>query len=516
MIARDPGSASHADHDLVVVGGGVQGVALTLEAARRGLRPVLLERGDFGGETSWNSLRIVHGGLRYLQSLDLGRFRESVTERRWWLANFPDLVKPLPCLMPLYGDGPHRPGILRLALLANDLLSMRRNEGVAPDLVLNRGRLLSARETIERFPAVNRDGLQGGALWYDAAMPDSERLLVEMLRWAADCGGVALNYIEARRMLQREGSAAGVEALDRLSGQTLEFRAPVVVNCAGPWCREVARRFDRDIPRLFNFSIAFNVVLDMKPLSEAALAVKPGTRKGRHYFLHPWKGMTLAGTFHAPWPEAREPGREGEPLVGAFIADLDRSLHGLEITRKKVIRVQWGLLPARRAGAAETAARAVIHHHGDGPGPGGLFSVSGVKWTTARLVAEKTLRHIFRVRGEILPPPGGRPRPGPGRSVSLPEAERLLESDRQTLADHVLGLVRTESVVHLDDLVLRRTDWGVDPECGLAMGVEAAGLTGWDGAKVRQEQERLAGILGKGPWAPSARDPRNRRSGTRH
>ena len=95
---------------------------IALEATRRRLRPLLLERADFAGATSHNSLRILHGGLRYLQSLDLGRSLESIRERAWWRAHFPELVQPLPCLMPLYGDGLRRPAALRLGLLLNDLL----------------------------------------------------------------------------------------------------------------------------------------------------------------------------------------------------------------------------------------------------------------------------------------------------------------------------------------------------------------------------------------------------------
>jgi len=197
MIQRQPDDAAGQRYDLVIVGGGVYGIALLLEASRRGVKALLLEQGDFGSETSWNSLRIVHGGLRYLQSLDLPRFRESVGERRWFLQHFPDLVRPLPCLMPLYGEGLKRPGVFRLALATNSLLSSTRNRGVSPASHLPAGGVLSASETLERFPTAAQDGLQGSALWYDAVMPDSQRLLIEMLHWACACGGTALNYVQA-------------------------------------------------------------------------------------------------------------------------------------------------------------------------------------------------------------------------------------------------------------------------------------------------------------------------------
>ncbi|RPH57928.1 FAD-dependent oxidoreductase, partial [bacterium] len=170
VIDRDPDDAAAGSSDLLVIGGGMYGAVLALEAARRGISTLLLERGDFGRETTWSSLRILHGGLRYLQRLDLPRFRESVGERRWFLRCFPDLVEPLPCLMPLHdpprGGRLRRPGIFRFALRVNDLLARER--------ALPPGRLLSAAETVELFPGVDRAGLRGGALWYDAVAKDPE------------------------------------------------------------------------------------------------------------------------------------------------------------------------------------------------------------------------------------------------------------------------------------------------------------------------------------------------------
>ena len=126
-LGRRSSTRAAAAYDLIVVGGGIYGAFLTLDAAHRGLRTLLLEKEDFGGQTSFNTLRIVHGGLRYLQSLDLHRFRESVRERTWFLRHLPDLVEPLACLMPLYGNGLKRPIVLRAALTLNDLLSASRN-----------------------------------------------------------------------------------------------------------------------------------------------------------------------------------------------------------------------------------------------------------------------------------------------------------------------------------------------------------------------------------------------------
>ena len=144
-IGRDVARTEQCD--VAVIGGGIYGIALAFESARRGLRTVLVERDDFGGGTSRNWLRILHGGLRYLQTLDLHRFRESVAERSWFLRNFPDLVEPLACLMPLYGPGLRRPPTFRMAFMADAALGWRRNDGLAPSHRLPAGRVLDIQDT---------------------------------------------------------------------------------------------------------------------------------------------------------------------------------------------------------------------------------------------------------------------------------------------------------------------------------------------------------------------------------
>jgi len=487
VIGRDLAAAGAERYDLVVVGGGVQGVAVALEAARRGLRSVLVERDDFGGATTWNSLRIVHGGLRYLQRADLPRFRASVAERSWWLRNFPDRVEPLPCLMPLYGRGLRRPGVLRWALRLDDRLSSGRNRGLPEGHRLPAGTVLDAEEVVDRFPAVRRKGLRGGALWFDARAADSQRLVMEMLRWAtAACGGRALNYLEARRLLLDGGRVAGVVAVDRESGESVELSAPLVVNCAGPWCREVARRFGADAPSLFRPSIAGNLLLDRPPPAAEAVAVECGGNGdvdggGGSYFLHPWKGRILAGTFHAPVaagesPDPRDDASLDEALVHAFLRRLNRAVPSLDLGPGDVLRRHWGLLPAKRAGTASLATRPAIVDHGRRGGPEGLWSVSGVKLTTARRVAEETLARCLRRRALPLPPYLPEPRPEPRTVPSAAEIEALAKRDPDAAGREVRTLMAEESALTLDDLVLRRTDWGMLPETGRRLRELLAGL----------------------------------------
>lgn len=390
VIARDLRAAAARPWDLVVVGGGIQGIALTLEAAERGMATLLVERDDFGQATTGNSLRILHGGLRYLQRLDLPRFRESVGERRWFLQSFPDLVSPLPCLMPLYGPPRggwlRRPAVLRAALAVNDLLSADRE--------IPRGKILSPAETVALFPGVDREGLRGGALWHDAVIASPDRLIQELLRRVAGSGAQALDRAEAVGLRVEDGRVVGVTIADRETGERFEIMAGAVANCAGPWIRSLARRFDRDAPELFEPLLAFNLLLDRQPPSPAALAVAAPGPGAQTWFLVPCEGKLLAGTAYAPAVGEAGPDEE---QIGEFLRDFNAALPGLDFRPEEIVRVLWGRLPAGAAGSTVPASRPVILDHGRHQGPRGLVSVSGVKLTTARVVARKALTVLGRV-----------------------------------------------------------------------------------------------------------------------
>jgi glycerol-3-phosphate dehydrogenase len=361
--------------------------------------------------------------------------------------------------MPLYGHGLKRPSVLRLALAANDLLAVHRNRGLEPRVRLPRSRILSARETLRLFPQVRQRGLAGGALWYDAVMLSSERVLMDLLGWACRCGARALNYTEVERIVIEDGRGAGVEARDRVTGRLHRFQASRVVNAAGPHARLLARRSDRDLPTLFRPTLAFNLLIDRSPVAEVAVAVAPPRAAAQIYFILPWKGRLLAGTCHAGLPEGTLEPKVSENQVGHFLDSLNAAVPGLNLTPQDVIHIYAGLLPGRRPGTAELATQPVVHDHGAHGGPEGLYSISGVKFTTSRRVAEDTLRTIF---GRELRPPlnaTGRPQP----VVDLSDQTVLstttpLEGPPDRVAAMIRHIVREEAVLHTEDLLLRRLD----------------------------------------------------------
>ena len=467
MISQDLERAARSDYDLVIAGGGIYGASLLLEASRHGLRCGLFEAGDFGGLTSWNSLRILHGGLRYLQSLDFGRFRQSVEARRWFARAFPDLVLPLPCLMPLYGRGLKRPAVMRAALLANDVLSHARNDGVAAALRIPRGRILDARATLAACPALPGGGLQGAALWHDYVLRSSERVLMEMLRWAASLGATAVNYAPVDDVETEAQRVTGVRVRSASTGVSCSVAARTVINCAGPQVGELAGARAGTVSSLFEPSLAFNLLLDAELPGDCAVAVSAPAAGAPVLFLVPRAAGLLAGTMHLPRPPGTDNAVPSEGEIAGFLAQIRAAVPALQVHSKDVRRVFAGLLPARAAGSAELAHQPKLVDHARSGGPQGLFSVSGVKFTTAPEVAARLLRMTGLVPAapRMLEP--GSPWPLSAATALLTDAARLWSTDADPLRETLRGVRREEAVSSIDDLILRRTNWGstaLDPD----------------------------------------------------
>jgi len=494
MICRDTQDAATKNYDLVVIGGGVYGAMLTLSAAQRGLRVLLLERDDFGAATSHNSLRIIHGGLRYLQTADLKRFRDSVSDRHWFLRNFPQLVRPLSCVMPLYNQGIRRVPVLRLALSINDLLSRGRNQDIPPASHLPSARIVDATELRRVLPTVDTSGLKAGAIWYDAWMPDSQRVLMETLHWACELGATALNYVEALRPAMRGGKLVGVEARDHVANREHLFRANVAVNATGPWSAVLARRFGVRSGVVLHQSIAWNVVLDRPPVSDHAAAVTPRQRGGQTYFLLPWKGKILAGTGHAPWGDSPERPMPSAEQLDVFIERLNSAVPDLRLSRRSILRVFAGLLPAADAMSAQLAVREAVYDHSVDAGIVGLWTVCGVKFTNARSVAKRLLNRIFPnsppyadTQRSIAPRANA---PANAAPVSGYDYEWLpLGDDGWRTA--LRGVVADEAVQHLDDLVLRRTSLGDNARRALKLSGSLCELFDWTEDRRASEVARL-------------------------
>jgi len=489
LTPRNPDALAREHFDVIIVGGGIYGSMLALEAVQHGLRPLLIERHDFGAATSFNSLRIVHGGLRYLQDFDFRQFRDTVAERRWFLRTFPNLVRPLPCLAPLYGYGLHSPPVYRLALHLNDALSADRNTDLPVSHAIPAGRVADAAEVRKIFPEAEQAALRGGAVWHDALISDTPRLIIDVLRWACAGGAAVLNYTTADRLILTGDQVTGIEAIDQVSGQKLRFHAATVINAAGPWNRELASRFGRLDETLYTPSLAWNVVFRRPALSDHALAVRSKRRGSHMYFLVPWKGMLFAGTGHEVWNGGPDDGRPSSRQLEHFIADLNDAVPSLRLGLDDVARIMAGLLPAVRQGSRKLLRRAAVIDHAAHGGPVGLISICGVKFTLARRVAETVIAHAFpSAKGQGIVGNG----PPAAKSIHPSYAFSWMPStaDNDWKAP-LRQAIETEAVHHLDDLLLRRSALGDNPERARMLAPQVCDLFEWNEARSAREIETL-------------------------
>lgn len=414
-VERNTKSLADQRFDVVVVGGGIYGACVAWDAALRGLAVALIERGDFGQETSSNSLKTVHGGLRYLQDADLGLVRSMIRERSTYLRIAPHLVHPLPCVTPTYHRLMKSKIALGIALKLNDLIGLDRNKDLEREKGLPNGRLLSRQEIFRYLPHLPEAGVSGGALWYDAQVYDTERFTLSFILSAMRAGAVAANYVEAVGFPQRQGRVIGVKARDVLSGDIFEISAKTVVNAAGPWVDEILKRGGvRSKGRKFHHSLAVNIIT--RKLIEGFAAGIPsypesrgnpseGEKPSHVLFISPWRGYSLIGTFHSHYSGPPDDFRMSEENLKTILEEINSAYPGVEITRENICFIHHGFLPEVPDGdqrEVKLVRRGQVFDHRE-EGMEGLITVVGVKYTSARQVAEKTVDLIFRILDKVPP-----------------------------------------------------------------------------------------------------------------
>jgi glycerol-3-phosphate dehydrogenase len=474
-LRRDLAALAARERDLAVVGGGIYGAAVAWDAAQRGLSVTLVEREDFGAGASWNSLKTIHGGLRYLQKANVARLRESSRERSTLLRIAPELIRPLPFLVPAYGHGTTGREALTIGLWLADRLTRDRNDGLPPERRIPDARTVSPREALRLVPGLERRGLTGAALYCDAQATSTERLTLGFVHAAADQGALVANHAEVVALLRARGRIAGVAVRDTLGSGTVEVKARLVVNAAGPWADDLLavggiRRPKAPLLR------ARNLVLRRPPVVPFAVGAKS---EGRFLFLVPWEGRTLVGTSYEPAEAA-----PSDPT--AFLDAAARAFPWASLEPADLTLVHEGLVPGRGGASGLSTRPRLLDHEAEDNLPG-LVSLQGVKYTTARAVAQRV---IDLAEGRLSLPPT----PCRTAVTVLPKARPLDGS----LEEKARTAVRQEMALTLADAALRRLDLGTAgpppaPDLGALARVMAAEL-GWDAARESAERAAVARV----------------------
>ena len=464
---------------MLVVGGGIYGLTIAYDAAQRGLTVALVERGDFGAATSFNHLKTIHGGLRYLQSADLRRMRESNRERRAFGRIAPRFVAPLAFAMPTRPSLTRNPLAMRTALALDAIVGRDRNDAVDGSRHLPAGRVVSGAECRDLFDGAIA-AVTSAALWHDYQTTNGDRLTLSFAEAAFKHGAVLANYAEASKTIVSGGRIAGVEARDNLTGQKFDIRARVVVNASGPWAVTLLDR--SGVRTRWPMLKAMNLVTS-RPARRAAL-VAP-MRSGRALVLLPWQGRTLIGTSESGDERQADDQDARYSEVDLFVREINETFPTFGLKASEITLVHRGIVPAvARAGRLTLLGQSRIIDHAVDGGPPGLVSIVGVKYTTARIVAERAVDHVFRNLERT-------PAVCRTAETTLPGAGL----DDRDASDPVMHAICHEMAHTLIDVVVRRMGLGAGAHPGDTIADQVASrmqtALGWSEERKQREIEAL-------------------------
>lgn len=498
--------------DAVVAGGGILGAGVARELALRGLRCLLVERRDFGWGTTARSTRLIHGGLRYLANYDFELVREGLREREWLLRSAPNLVTPLPFVLPFYGTSRWRRLQLRAGLTLYDLLSPRSS--------LPRHRVLGPAAVARLEPALRTDGLRGAAVYWDAQVALPERLVLDALRAAEDAGATIRNYVAVRRLETGHHRISGVTLSDTATGaaaQSAVVRTGRLINATGPWADETLAGLGVRRAPLLRLTQGAHLVYPR--LADRAVAFEhPADR--RLCFAIPWQAQTMVGT-----TDTDVEGGAGRAAVRPEdVAYLSRAAE-FAFPSAHAQAPLWGTVGVRslvrESGATSSISRRhlLVDHAGDGAD--GLVTLAGGKLTAWRSIAADAVEELLGERGRRARRAGGvggevpvaAPDATPALDLRLwrlygvraPEVRAWIDADPSwgerlvpdgdAIRAEVAHAVTREWAVTLGDIVLRRLALGFGPDLGRTAAVAVAQVArehlGWDAARVVAEMAQL-------------------------
>jgi glycerol-3-phosphate dehydrogenase len=470
--------------DVLVVGGGITGAGVALDAANRGLRTALVERDDFASGTSSKSSKLVHGGLRYLQQREVRLVYEALYERQRALENAPHLVRILPFLVPLMTRG----GVIdrRLArLLGSALWAYDLSGGLR---IGKRHHRIDVDTAIAHMPSLARDRVAGAYVYYDAQADDA-RLTLAIARTAAAEGAAIANYTPVRALLKDGDRVVGARVATSSDGdgEELEVRARVVVNAAGVWADDVRALDEGRHPASIRPAKGIHISLPWEKVRNDIAAIVPVPGDKRMVFVVPWGDTTYVGTTDTDYDGPLD----DPPCTPDDVDYLLAALNGIteeKLTADDVVGTWAGLRPLLRAGRSSRTAD-LSRRHSVRVAPSGVVTVTGGKLTTYRRMAADAVdaaagefgehappsrtKHLRLWGGEGIAPPEAALEPSThehltGRYGTEADVVRALTVDRPDLAAPLVpGLpylraeatyaVRHEMALSLDDVLSRRT-----------------------------------------------------------
>jgi glycerol-3-phosphate dehydrogenase len=383
-ILNDLGSSAQP-WDVLVIGGGATGLGTAVEAASRGYRTLLVERFDFAKGTSSRSTKLVHGGVRYLEQLNITLVSDALRERGHMLRNAPHLVHDQQFVVPAYS----------YSSLPYYGFGLKVYEWLSGKLSLGHSEILSARSTIEKLPGIRRERLRGGILYHDGQFDDS-RYAIALLRTLQDLGGTAINYVEAVGLLENVGKVCGIKARDAETGAEFDVQAKAVINACGVFVESTLSMDHQKHDQLVAVSQGTHFVLPQSFLPGKTALMIPKTADGRVLFAIPWHGATIVGTTDESVERATVEPRAMNSEKSFLLEHIQRYFGHLP-RPEEILSVWSGLRPLVKKGHAKTSK--LSRDHTILVSPTGLITVTGGKWTTYRRMGFDTINRACEVAG---------------------------------------------------------------------------------------------------------------------
>ena len=496
----------NTDFDVVIVGAGINGAGIARDAAMRGLKVLLIDKGDIGGGTSAGSTRLIHGGLRYLEHFEFGLVRESLRERETLLRIAPHLVRPLPITIPIYKSSRRGPVKIRAGMIAYDVLSWGKS--------LPRHHMRSAKETLRAMPGLNAEGLVGSAVYFDAQVEFPERLVVENVLAAIEHGATVRTYTRVTSLLVEDGLAAGVQ-LD--GNKTDQLRAKIIINAAGPWVDQLLNSSceawtagGAEGKRLIGGTKGSHIVVAPFAGAPASAVYLEAVSNERPFFIIPWNGNYLIGTTDVRFEGDPAEVRAEEWEIDYLLSETNRVFPRAELTRERVLYTYSGVRPLPFMTDHDSQSITRRHFLREHPQFKNLISIVGGKLTTYRSLAEECVDLVLRKLGrgftrtntDCVPLPGASGdyesnlcerwlRIYGSRAREVAEIENRLNAT--ALGAEVVFAFEKEFATTLADCFLRRNMIGLNSDLGLRELDAAAEIgrrfLGWTEERVRREVE---------------------------
>ncbi|MEO6205045.1 MAG: glycerol-3-phosphate dehydrogenase/oxidase [Mycobacteriales bacterium] len=383
-------AAANEELDVLVVGMGATGAGVALDAASRGLRVAVVDKGDLASGTSSKSSKLVHGGLRYLENYEFGLVREGVMERQLLLKLAPHLVRPMDFLYPVWPDTARR-RLLGLGLTTYDVFAMASLAGRGG--ATRRHQKVSADEAIELAPAMRDSGLAYGYVYGDCATDDA-RLVLAVVQAARRFGALTITHAEVTGLTQTAGRVSGATLLDRTTGTSVEVRARHVVNATGVWVDTLQGLEEPGRQAVVQPSKGVHVVVphERLPLTDASVLLPSRQGDGRSMFAIPWGRQTILGTTDTPYAGGLDDlSLTAEDLEYVLAAGNDVFKTGL--TEQDVLGAWAGVRPLIKQLGSESMSD-ISRRHTLVEGSTGLLTITGGKLTTYRRMAKDVVDRI--------------------------------------------------------------------------------------------------------------------------